>query len=82
MNTAFEITPNDVAAVLLRHRKVNTYDDPIVEEVFDDLELDRVERAALWYTDMDDQTASSLDEIESILIEEGVIQAPKQFQAP
>ena len=82
MSNAFEITADDVATVLRRHKLVNTCDDPLVDEVFDDLDVDRVERAALWYTDLDDQTASALDEIENILIEEGVIDAPKLFQAP
>jgi len=82
MNTAFEIRPDDVAAVLKRHGKVNSCDHPLVEELFDALDLDRVERAALWYTDMDDQTASALDEIENILIEDGVILPPKLFKSP
>jgi hypothetical protein len=82
MNTAFEITPNDVAAVLRRHGKVKSHDDPLIEQVFDGLDVDRVEKAALYYTDLDDQTASALDEIENILIEEAVIQPPKRFQAP
>ena len=82
MNNAFEITADDVATVLLRHGMVNSYDEPLIEEMFDALDVDRVERAALWYTDMEDQTASALDEIENILIEEGVIEAPKLFEAP
>ena len=82
MNTAFEITPDDVATVLRRHRMVNSHDDPLVDEVFDGLDVDRVERAALWYADLDDQTASALDEIENVLIEEGMISPPKHFFAP
>jgi hypothetical protein len=82
MSTAFEITPDDVAAVLLRHGKMNSHDGSLVAEVFDGLDLDRVEKAALCYTDLDDQTASALDEIENILIEEGVLHPPKRFSAP
>jgi hypothetical protein len=82
MNTAFEITPDDVATVLARHHRITDYEDPFIEECFETLDPDRVEKAALAYNDFDDQTNSALDEIETILMEENILSGPKLFHAP
>jgi hypothetical protein len=78
---AWEVTDDDIELVLQRHGK----DDP---DTFDkasqllDGEDGRIEKAALAYTDFDDQTSSALDEIENILIENKILTGPKHFSAP
>ena len=42
-------------------------------------EGDRVEAAALWACSMEEQTDSALNEIENVLIEAGLLTAPKHF---
>ena len=70
--SAFEITAIDVENVLNRNRIANTEED--CEEIFDDLDCDRVEDAALKSgTDMNDQIEGALDEIWQILKEEKIV---------
>lgn len=59
MNTGFEITVDDVATVLDRMGLVED-----AEEYFEQIDHDRVEAAALYGNDMDEQTAYAYDEIE------------------
>ena len=76
MSFAWEVTEEDVEIVLAR----NDLDRSAVE-VFEEHfvsnpdNIARVERAALAYLDFDEQAGGALDEIESILIEAGVITA-------
>lgn len=82
MTTAWEVTQDDVAIVLVAHGL--TADQTILDRCEELMmeHADRIEKAALHYNDMDDQTTSALDEIENVLIEEGVITVPKRFAAP
>ena len=76
MSFAWELTDIDVAIVLARHdldrRAVEVFEEHFVSNPDNTA---RVEQAALAYLDMDDQTESALDEIETILIEAGVFAA-------
>ncbi len=78
MSMAWEVTVEDIGQVLEAHGSERDPDE--VLEAFS--EGDRVERAVLRYTKFDDQVASALDEIEDILIEDGVISGGKVFSPP
>ena len=82
LSHAWEVTTDDVTAVLVAHGLIA--DQTIMDrcEVLMMEHADRIEKAALWYEDMDDQTASALDEIENVLIENNVVTVPKRFTAP
>lgn len=79
MNTAFQISSDDVITVLRRRslHVANTNGhsfESMAEEILDDLDTDRIEFAALRAsTDLDEQTDAALDEIERQLIDHGVI---------
>jgi len=83
LSLAFETTPEDIKVVLAAHGAANPETMARAVESLS-AESDRIEKAALWYLDIDDQTASALDEIENVLIEEGVLpeNARKAFTAP
>ena len=81
MSMAWEITEVDVFMVLEKHGRATDIEDAIVYEALDIMDDDRVEKAALAYTDIDDQCNSALDEIENILIEEKILSQPKHFTA-
>ena len=53
-----------------------------LEKHFDETVCSRIEKAVLCYTDFDDQCDSALDEIETVLIELGVLKGPKCYVAP
>jgi hypothetical protein len=76
MSMAWEVTLDDIEHVLDAHgmgeRAQEIYDE------FDDQY--RVEKAVLYFTDMDDQTAAANSEIEDILMEAGVITGEKKFK--
>ena len=81
MSFAWEITDEDIAAVLNRHRVVD------VETVARAAELigqsrDRVERAALRYCDMGAQARSAMDEMEMVLFEAGIVTSRTDWQLP
>lgn len=80
MSMAWEITTDDVETVLKAHG-VSLPEDR-VSELHDGLDADSIEDGLLHYTDMDDQTASMLSDIEDHLLEEGVISGEKQFHNP
>ncbi len=82
MSMAWEVTQDDIAIVLDKHEVI------ISDEELDTLhdlimcEESRIEDAALSYDDIDDQADSALDEIENILMEEGIIVGDKLFVSP
>jgi hypothetical protein len=81
MSRAWETTEEDLRLVLQRH--FIAAGESTIEKANDlvNAQSERVEKAALVYDDMDDQTASAHDEIEKILIESGIIGGQKKQQA-
>ncbi|MCK9435057.1 MAG: hypothetical protein M0R32_09640 [Candidatus Cloacimonetes bacterium] len=78
MSKAWNVTAEDIAEILEAHE--STADSVKIFEGFKD-EL-RVEKAVLWYSDYSSQVDAAKDELEDILIEQGVIEKPKRFSAP
>ena len=76
MQTAFEITPDDVFVVLARHSLVRSLDDPLIRDCFDALDGDEIASNALYGDDLDTQTDYAHAAIESSLIEQGLINGP------
>lgn len=78
MNVAFEITTLDVEIVLSRESfkkrladanlTISTGNDD-ADKIFDELDMNSIERAALQGNDMDTQTKYALDEIETQVVE-------------
>ncbi len=81
MSNAWETTDDDIRTVLAKHGKNNDATLDVSSSIIVE-EGARIEKAALRYTDTDDQTSSALDEIETILIENEILTNPKQFAAP
>ncbi len=81
MSLAWETTPDDVVTVLQRHKRYVS--DEEVNEITSNLDTERIEKAVLFYTEMDDQVASAYAEIEDQLRVMGAIpvRAKKQFHA-
>lgn len=61
-NSAFEITSDDVRNVLFTHKVVKSYNE--VEAIFDGLDADEVENAALHGDEMDKQIDYAYSNIE------------------
>lgn len=68
MNTAFEVTPDDVANVLNAHNI-----DKDADDIHGQLDHDALEEAALWGDDIDEQTNYACQEIEKQLKEMGIL---------
>lgn len=78
MNTAFEVTQDDVEVVLGRESfkkriadanlTISTGNDD-AEKIFDELDMDSIEKAALRGDSMDEQTNLAHDEIENQMVE-------------
>lgn len=81
MSYAWQTTPDDIWTVLKAH---GWTDESEADRIYDEWgsEFDRIVKAVLRCTGMDNQTASALDEIEDILIEQKSIEGPKKFKAP
>lgn len=74
MNTAFEVTPDDVLVVMANHQKTVTREQ--ADKLFDahiSLAADEIEEAALHGNDMDEQTSFAHDKITELLTEVGVL---------
>lgn len=69
--TAWETTTEDVKRVLDAHG-VEVSEERL-EEIHDSLDHDAIENGVLYYTSMDAQTDSMLDDIETQLMESGVV---------
>lgn len=80
---AWEVTDEDIATVLESHGS-SLDADAIHQQSFigNEPNIARVVKAALAYTEFDDQVTSALDEIEDILFEQGVLNSEKVFSAP
>ncbi len=77
MNVAFEVTPEDLLSVLEKHNIPMELDSPELDAMFKKHIAPpyvRIERAALYGNDIDEQTDFAREEIETILIEKGIIQ--------
>ncbi len=79
MSMAWEVTDDDIANVLRQHGQLT---DENLQQASDlvDHESDRVEKAALNYLEMEEQTDASYSEIEDILIENKLLSGPKKYQ--
>ncbi len=76
MSLAWEVTDEDIIAVLAAH---GIHDSDQVAEAEDILDADAVEEAVLSYTDFDDQVSASLTEIEDQLFEHGLLSGERKF---
>lgn len=73
MSTAWETTMDDFNTVLQAHGLNLSANEK--NKLFDELDTDAIEEGVLYYTDMDDQTNSMLDDIENFLIEKELVPA-------
>lgn len=71
MSLAWEVTEEDVVAVLKRNGVRKSRGE--ITKIHDNLDHDKVEAVVLRSTDFDEQCEDSLDEIERQLKESGVI---------
>lgn len=78
MSYAFEITPEDVLEVLALHGAADSPDDDLVEDAYVAvIDLgDRITEAVLEYGDGNLRRVAALQEIEAILIEDGLLDDP------
>ena len=78
--TAFGVSEDDVEAVLQEYwmRVIDTRGksfETMAEELIDEIDQDRVEKAALRAgCDLDDQAKAAFDEIKAILFEQGILE--------
>ncbi len=80
MSFAFEVTPGDVFAVLEIHEAAEAEQDEVVEDAYATVvELeDRITEAVLEYGAAGPGRLVALREIESILIEDGLLDEPRR----
>lgn len=71
MSTAWEVTVEDIGLVLAAHKIPASQE--FLEELLDELDCDAIENGVLYYTSMQAQIDSSLDDIENQLMELGHI---------
>jgi hypothetical protein len=74
MSNSWEVTENDVLQVLIAHHCCSD-----VETIFDMIDVDEVEDAALQHNDIENQQSAALSEIEDQLIDAKVVFPPKKF---
>lgn len=75
---AWETTPDDVENVLVAHGN-----DAAPADIIDMLgpyDFGRIEKAALWFFDIEEQTDAAMAELEDILMEKGVLGGDKRFR--
>lgn len=73
----WETTVEDVQIVLDAHR--HQYTDDQLLEIYKSLDLDAIVEGLLYFTSMEEQTDSMLEDIESQLMDKGILSGPKQF---
>lgn len=76
MSQAFEVTQEDLWIVLLPTNNHLKMDSPELEKLFNDViapESYRIEKAALYGNDLDEQTEYAHEEIAKILQEKNII---------
>jgi len=79
MSYAFQVTADDVELVMNAHSQGVSAEE--AEEIFDQHiapQAERIEKAALYGNEMEEQTEYAHKEIAAILVEEGVLTKPKQ----
>jgi hypothetical protein len=81
MSLAWETTEDDILNVLRLHKKEDKATLELAKDALDGDE-DRIEEAALYYDEMEAQTAGAYNEIEDILMEAGVLSGQKLCMAP
>ena len=81
MSNAWEVSEDDIRTILRSHGREDDVTVDVSESIIVE-EGNRIEKAALRYNDMGDQSSSALDEIENILIENNILSGPKKFSAP
>lgn len=64
---AFGITPEDLDFVLSKFENTSHITNEKREDIFSDLNMNAIEKAALWEISMDDQVSAAYSEIESQL---------------
>jgi len=77
----WEISDADVRVVLEKHGKDSDEGYAAAEPLIFD-KIGRIFESAICYDDSEDQVIGAHDEIENILIENDILQHPKQFVAP
>ncbi len=79
MSFAYEVTPDEVYEVLEAHGVAQSAEDDIVDDGYATVaELeDRITEAVLEYADAGNRRAIALQEIEAILIEDGLLDEPR-----
>lgn len=78
MSMAWEVTDDDIDNVLRAHGQLNAINSQQASDLVDN-ESDRVEKAVLYYTEMEEQADAANSEIEDILIENKLLSGPKKF---
>jgi hypothetical protein len=73
MSLAFGITLEDLESVLAKFGKLSLIDEEEIEIIFDALDFNLIEKAALYSTDMDEQIIFAYQEIENQLKENGIL---------
>ena len=83
MSFAFEVTPEDVFAVLELHGVAESEEDTVVVDAWATVvELeDRITEAVLNFRAHSEGHLAALGEIESILIEDGLLDGPRRVAA-
>lgn len=77
-----EATMDAVFEVMKGHHVAERKDDELVQEAYalvEDL-VEQVERVAADYDDEDAQHAAILEEVENILLEDGLVEGPPEFR--
>jgi hypothetical protein len=81
MMNSWETMEEDIFVVLKRHGLCHDICDPIVREVHQAIDSEKVEMAVSQYILFDHQIETAYDEIENILINKGIIpHNKKQFE--
>jgi hypothetical protein len=84
MSFAYEVTPDDVLTVLELHQAAETREDELVEDAYSAVvEMEaRITEAVLEYADVGARRLVALQEIEAILIEDGLLEEPARIHLP
>lgn len=73
MNLAFGISEEDLEAVLAKFNKLENLKQEEISGIFFLLDLDAIEKAALYSTDFDEQVSFAYLEIEEQLKQNGIL---------
>lgn len=73
MNLAFGVSEEDLEIVLAKFNKLESLNQEEISGIFCLLDLDAVEKAALYSTDFDEQVSFAYSEIETQLKQNGIL---------